>query len=134
MQRMLTYAIMNTRSPRQSKSSEPEYYTVQEAAKLLKVSPSTVWRWIDAGRLRAHRVGARGIRIDRRVLETAIVPLGCGEPRLGEPTGLWAGYDPRLVEEALAETAGSWADGDPDELIAAIYRAREEGSRPAGRS
>ncbi len=118
--------------PGQPKRGDPEYYTVPEAAKLLKVSPSTVWRWIDAGRLPAHRVGARGIRIDRRDLERAVAPLGSGEPRPEEPTGLWAGYDPKLVEKALAETAGSWADIDPDALIAALYRAREEGSRPTG--
>ncbi len=43
------------------------------------------------------------------------------------------GYDPEKVREALAETAGSWADIDTDSLIAEIYRAREQGSRPASR-
>lgn len=43
---------------------------------------------------------------------------------------IWAGYDPNAVEEAIRETAGSWADVDPDALVAAIYRAREEGSEP----
>ncbi len=46
---------------------------------------------------------------------------------------IWAGYDPEKVRKALAETAGSWADIDTDALIADIYRAREEGSRPADR-
>jgi excisionase family DNA binding protein len=44
-------------------AKEPNYYTVGEAAKLLKVSPSTIWRWIDAGQLPAYRAGARTIRI-----------------------------------------------------------------------
>ena len=35
--------------------------------------------------------------------------------------------------KALAETAGSWADIDTEALIADIYRAREEGSRPVDR-
>ena len=34
------------------------------------------------------------------------------------------------VEEAIQETRGSWGDVDPDALVAAIYRAREEGSEP----
>jgi excisionase family DNA binding protein len=42
---------------------EPDYYTVAEAAKLLRVSPSTIWRWIDARRLPAYRAGVRTIRI-----------------------------------------------------------------------
>jgi hypothetical protein len=46
---------------------------------------------------------------------------------------IWAGYDPNAVEEAIRETAGSWSDVDPDALVAAIYRAREEGSRPPSR-
>ena len=46
---------------------------------------------------------------------------------------IWVGYDPEKVIEALAKTAGSWSDIDADALVASIYRAREEGSRPATR-
>jgi hypothetical protein len=45
----------------------------------------------------------------------------------------WAGYDPAKVRAAVRATAGSWADLDTDALIADLYRAREEGSRPADR-
>jgi hypothetical protein len=45
----------------------------------------------------------------------------------------WAGYDPAKVRTATRATAGSWADLDTDALIADLYRAREEGSRPADR-
>ncbi len=52
------------------------------------------------------------------------------EARRGEaPEDIWAGYDPNAVDEALREAAGSWSDIDPDALVAAIYRAREEGSQ-----
>ncbi len=47
-----------------------------------------------------------------------------------EPENIWEGYDPERVREAIAATAGSWADLDADRLIADLYRAREEGSRP----
>ncbi len=50
-----------------------------------------------------------------------------------EDEELWAGYDPELVGQVLAETAGSWADLDTDKMIADLYRARDEGSRPANR-
>ena len=48
-----------------------------------------------------------------------------------EQADIWAGYDPDKVREAVAKTAGSWSDIDPDALIAAIYKAREEGSTTA---
>ncbi|MDP2936568.1 MAG: hypothetical protein Q8O86_08770 [Dehalococcoidia bacterium] len=47
-----------------------------------------------------------------------------------EPENTWEGYDPEKVREAIGATAGSWADLDTDALIADLYRAREEGSRP----
>lgn len=54
--------------------------------------------------------------------------------RRGDATeDIWVGYDPKAVETALRETIGSWADVDTDSLVAEIYRAREEGSRPPSR-
>lgn len=46
---------------------------------------------------------------------------------------IWADYDPEAALAAFRRTAGSWSDVDADELIANIYRWREEGSRPADR-
>jgi hypothetical protein len=54
-------------------------------------------------------------------------------PHSSDPDDLWAGYDPRSVKKAIAETAGSWKALDTDKLIANISRARKEGSRPATR-
>src|SRR5262245_26712245 len=50
------------------------FYSIAEAAIVLGVSPSTVWRWIDAGRLPAYRVGPRSIRIRRGDLHATIQP------------------------------------------------------------
>jgi excisionase family DNA binding protein len=50
------------------------YFTVAEAARKLKVSHSTVWRWIEAGRLPAYRVGPKNIRIAERDLDSVIAP------------------------------------------------------------
>lgn len=52
-----------------------EYLTVAEAATLLKVSKSTVWRWIEKGMLPAYRVGSRGVRLKRAELEQMVTPL-----------------------------------------------------------
>ena len=51
-----------------------EYYTVSEAAALLQVSPSTIWRWIEADKLPAYRVGPKTIRVRRQDLEAIIRP------------------------------------------------------------
>lgn len=60
-----------------------EYLTVAEAAALLKVSKSTIWRWIEKGTLPAYRVGSRGVRLKRAQLEQVVTPL-TGERRRGE--------------------------------------------------
>lgn len=44
-------------------TSDRRYYTIAGAARHLHVSPSTVWRWIAAGRLPAKRLGPKTIRI-----------------------------------------------------------------------
>jgi excisionase family DNA binding protein len=50
------------------------YLSVAEAARRLGVSPSTVWRWIDARALPAERVGARRIRIREDDLQRVVAP------------------------------------------------------------
>lgn len=54
---------------------DEEYLTVAEAAALLKVSQSTIWRWIDQGDLSAYRVGQRRVRLRRRDLARLITPI-----------------------------------------------------------
>ncbi|TAK26367.1 MAG: hypothetical protein EPO26_00085 [Chloroflexota bacterium] len=52
---------------------------------------------------------------------------------LDDPHRIWSGYDPDRVRAAFAATMGSWRDLDTDKMIADLYRAREEGSRPVDR-
>jgi excisionase family DNA binding protein len=49
--------------------------TVKEAAALLRVSPSTIWRWIESGRLEAYRVGPKRVFIDRSDVIALITPV-----------------------------------------------------------
>lgn len=51
------------------------YYTVAEAAQKLKVSHSTVWRWIDTGKLPDYRLGPKTIRIQERDPDAVIAPV-----------------------------------------------------------
>ncbi len=60
---------MTTTTP--ATSPLPALYSVTETAKLLKVSPRTVRRWIEKGDLTAHRFG-RQIRITDSDLVTFI--------------------------------------------------------------
>ncbi len=60
---------MTTTTP--GTSPLPALYSVTETAKLLKVSPRTVRRWIEKGDLTAHRFG-RQIRITDSDLVTFI--------------------------------------------------------------
>ncbi len=46
---------------------------------------------------------------------------------------IWTDYDPDKVVAVLDKLAGSLSDEDADKLIAAIYEAREGGSRPSER-
>lgn len=48
--------------------------TVAEAAELLHVSQSTIWRWIKQGDLPAYHVGKRHVRIRRDDLEQMVQP------------------------------------------------------------
>jgi hypothetical protein len=45
----------------------------------------------------------------------------------------WTDEDTARARAAFAETAGSWADIDTEQMISDIYRWREEGSRSAHR-
>ena len=55
--------------------------------------------------------------------------------KMADPDDIRAGYDPDPAEvrRTLAETAGSWADLDADQLIEEVYEARGAGSRPIDR-
>jgi excisionase family DNA binding protein len=61
-----------------------ELYTVDETARLLRVSPITIRRYIASGELEAVRVG-RGVRVQREAIERFVKPLAprhdADEPR-----------------------------------------------------
>jgi excisionase family DNA binding protein len=61
-----------------AKTEASEYCTVAQAAQRLQVSPSTIWRWVEAGKLPGYRVGSRSIRIKRQDLEAMIQPAKPG--------------------------------------------------------
>ena len=130
---------------RTNASLDTDYVTVPEAATILGVSPSTIWRWITKGDLPAYRVGPRFVRVRRSELGTMIRSVRpsdgaapAGKPRASEPPppnpdDLWASYDPEAVRRALREFAGTITEAEGEARIKALYEARENGTRPATR-
>lgn len=53
-----------------------ELLTVEETARMLKVSPITVRRFIAAGKLPAIRIG-RGVRVRREAIDALTRPVAC---------------------------------------------------------
>ena len=53
---------------------DEHFVTVTEAASLLRVSPSTIRRWIQEGDLPAYRFGRRRVALKRAELSTLITP------------------------------------------------------------
>ena len=66
-------------------------------------------------------------------LRGAGILLPCAAKVQTSPDPYGPGYDPVKFRAPVKATAGSWAGIDADALIEDLYRAREEGSRPADR-
>ena len=69
---------------RMAQPREDDFYTIHEAARTLRVSVSTVWRWIDAGKLAAYRVGQRRVRIKKADLATMVKPFREGRVKMAK--------------------------------------------------
>lgn len=84
---------------------EDDYLTVDEAAALLRVAPSTVRRWIREGGVPAFRLGKRRIALRRTDLAALVTPLhpehsggGAVDGHLGEPEELTPEVEQRRAE------------------------------------
>ena len=123
-----------------SQPTDGEYFSVADAARYLHVSRTTVWRWIEQGKLRAWRVGEKTIRIKTDDLEGLLKPFqrprepaAILEPQNVEKVGIWADYRPEKVREALKKGAGALLGVDRDRLIRDLHDERQQESkgRPA---
>ena len=123
-------------------AGEREYYTVAQAANVLRVSRTTVWRWIVAGRLDAYRIGPRTIRVRKGDIEALPRPTRTksanmvSEPMAtyeAEPANIWANYNPEKAKAAWRTARGILAGVDIEALKRDIREARGQDSkgRPA---
>jgi excisionase family DNA binding protein len=101
--------------------------TIAEAAKLLKVSPAPLHRWLKDGRLRAYNVGPRAVRVHRADLANLLIPTTTPEePGYNEeptiPTDLTV---PPLTE---AEAAAALAALHAAQALTAALRRHHSGA------
>ena len=107
------------------------YLSVTEAARLLGVSRTTVWRWIGQGRLRAYRVGARTIRIKDQDIQQQLHEVVTGLPMAQEQEkdDLPTDYDPEKALAALRSMRGILKGVDRDQLQRDIREGRSQADR-----
>ena len=126
-----------------------DFCTVAEVADMLGVSASTVWRWVDSGKLPAMRVGPKAIRIRRQDAEAAVRPTeldadeqaaegsglvdlaGATAPLTREERERWR--DAIVRAEAIRERIGRRRKGRPlADSVPVIRAMRRERSRHLG--
>ena len=121
--------------PMMRNETERPFYTVAEAARVLDVSPATVWRWIEAQKLPAYRVGPRRIRILKVDIDRVIQPARSEAVTVNNETkrqDIFAHYDVARARQALLDSAGALAHVDRQVLQADLRAQREQQS--TGRS
>ena len=76
-----------------------DYATIDEAAALMRVAPSTIRRWIREGTLPAFRVGQRRLAVKRTDLADLIRPAGTDRENGGGATDVDRFVRRRLTPE-----------------------------------
>lgn len=109
------YPHDNPKIPATTKTDASQFYSVSAAARILDVSPSTVWRWIEGDKLPAYRVGPKKIRIKKEDLEAIIRPARAKREEVKMDKEK-VGFEPPSQEELTRRQA----------LVAQIFARRKE--------
>ena len=103
-------------------SLDTEYLTVDETAKKLKVSTSTIWRWINQGQLIAYRVGPRKVRLKSEDVLRLVTPARGGGMASATPE----------LERELERLSRPMTEGERRRALAALEAIEHlERERPA---
>ena len=100
--------------------------TIAETAKLLKVTPTTVRRYISAGQLPAFKVG-RGVRIRKEAIENFLTPV---TPTCPGATAQEEGGPMRAIERTSVPLLTS---EEQRQVLAAIEQGKRERAELAAR-
>jgi excisionase family DNA binding protein len=103
---------------------DERYVTVAEAAALLKVSRSTLWRWIDQGELPAYRLGQRRVLIKREDLGRLLTPARGTDPS-GEKPHRGGGGNMTEIEREREWLSRPLTKQEQEKALAALEAARE---------
>jgi excisionase family DNA binding protein len=116
---------------------QTNWCSVAEAARLLRVNRSTVWRWISARKLPAYRVGPKSIRVRKADLEAVMRPARPLEEAISVAAGPGPSVDRRelarrqaLVKRILANRADRVIA--PTSAAELVQEAREQAQRSSG--
>lgn len=117
-----------------------DYYTVAQAAAILEVSTTTVWRWIKAELLPAYRAGPKNIRIKKQDLERVITPAREPARATARSEEMNATQEEKSISPAI--TIRPLTDEEVQRGLAALERARtsraqmlaEHGGKPLASS
>jgi excisionase family DNA binding protein len=109
--------------------AEKEYVSLAEAARMLDVSRSTIWRWVESGRLRAQRLGPKTTRIKRRDVEGAARPMAASRAHDEEKPDIWKDYDGQKVLAAWEAARGLLKGLDTETFLKEMHEARGQDSR-----
>jgi len=109
--------------------TEDELLTVSEAAKLLKVTPHTIYRWIGQGRLPAVRYSRRVVRLRRSDVTSAP-----GKSSLGNTAVSGGAVHPVVREVAATPCEATKRDEGREKVdnLISSYRDRVNQPRPPG--
>jgi excisionase family DNA binding protein len=86
-----------------------ELLIIQETARLLKVHPTTIRRFIADGRLEAVRIG-RAVRVHREAVEQLAEPVAA---RTVQPSSGRAPVRPMTWDDPMSKLVGSATDAPP---------------------
>ncbi len=116
-----------------------DFVTVQEGAALLRISQSTVWRWVKAGDLRAYRIGGRRVWLRRSDLAGLVKPATGGAKEAGVMVQGERAHERRLTEaerhqmleaaEAASELRARLLDAHGGEIFRPAYEDIDEARR-----
>lgn len=103
-----------------------EYLTIEEAAEMLRVSTSTIRRWIRDGDIAAHRIGRRRVVLRKDDIAMVVSEIR-PEAASAEPVGAKAGIraNPMISNWAAGLAQQRLTDAEKEQGLAALRRLEE---------
>lgn len=104
-----------------------EFLTIDETAEMLRVSSSTIRRWIRAGTLTAHRAGRRRILLRKDDVTNTITVIANGSKRgdRGREQNPDLGSNPMISDWTGSSLQSRLSDAEKEQGLQALLRLQE---------